>query len=307
MIFVSLNTISNKQSIIYVLIDPRTGEIRYIGKSTCGLKRPRDHTKPKTLKKNTAYCGNWLRQLVAAGLEPTIKVIEVCTRDQLAVSEKKWIARGRKLGWKLTNLTDGGDGTLGWKPSETTRANMSAARIKVFESPGMREKASRAQIQRAARTGESERRSAVASKMWEESRERLVAAISEERRSPEARARLSQNTKIAWQDADFRAKVTAASRERWQDADFRKKQIEILHEIHKRPEVRAKLSISQKARWTPERRAVQSAKLRATKSTPEAQARQSVAQKKRYGSVEERHKTGEAVRRGHAKHREELP
>jgi hypothetical protein len=38
------------QYIIYGLVDPETEELRYIGKSSTGMSRPKKHFYPSTLK-----------------------------------------------------------------------------------------------------------------------------------------------------------------------------------------------------------------------------------------------------------------
>lgn len=62
------------QFLIYGLLDPRTGLLRYIGKSTCGLRRPRMHR--SVPKKEGKHKTNWLLQLQREGLEPEIVVLE---------------------------------------------------------------------------------------------------------------------------------------------------------------------------------------------------------------------------------------
>lgn len=95
---------------VYGLIDPRTHEIRYIGKSSTGLRRPAQHRLPGVLRRDASYKGNWLRQLAASGLTYEVVVLEATTQTDLAVVECFWISQGRGLGWRLTNLTGGGKG-----------------------------------------------------------------------------------------------------------------------------------------------------------------------------------------------------
>lgn len=91
--------------LIYGLIDPKTRLIRYVGKSSSGMKRPRDHGKrscPDT------YCRRWVRSLERIGLTYEIVVLEILPdHTDLAAAERWWIAYGRGCGWPLTNLTDG--------------------------------------------------------------------------------------------------------------------------------------------------------------------------------------------------------
>lgn len=111
-------------NLIYGLIDPRTNEVRYIGKSTSGMTRPLRHTQPSHMRIDS-YKTRWLRELMASGFYPDILTLEETARDDLAAAEREWICNGRALGWPLTNLTDGGDGAL--NPSPATRAKLSAA------------------------------------------------------------------------------------------------------------------------------------------------------------------------------------
>ena len=123
---------SNSGYIIYGLTDPRSGDVRYVGKSSCGLKRPRQHDSDKVLKRETnRHKANWIHQLGAQGFRYGIKVLDaVVDAGMLPELERYWIAYGRSNNWPLTNLTDGGEGLS--NPSEETRARIgrhSAARM----------------------------------------------------------------------------------------------------------------------------------------------------------------------------------
>lgn len=105
-----------ENNLIYALVDPRTKEVRYIGKSSSGLTRPKNHTKLSHLQKDKTYKGNWIRQLVRLNLEPEIIILQNShNKKDLTEIEKQYILLYRKLGAKLTNLTDGGEGTPGLK------------------------------------------------------------------------------------------------------------------------------------------------------------------------------------------------
>jgi hypothetical protein len=113
------------QHLIYGLVDPRTMLVRYVGCSSRGLTRPRQHVAPRERKFNR-YKDRWIAQLEAAGLSYEIAVLAPSTRETLKADEVWWIAYGRASGWPLTNLTDGGDGTLGFVSGPETRAKISA-------------------------------------------------------------------------------------------------------------------------------------------------------------------------------------
>jgi hypothetical protein len=110
--------------LIYGLVDPRNGHLRYIGKSSSGLKRPRYHSWPSCLKRETSYKTNWIKGLVAAGLNYQVVVIqELDGPEGLGEVETGWIRYFRETGHPLTNLTDGGEGGY---LSEDTRRKISA-------------------------------------------------------------------------------------------------------------------------------------------------------------------------------------
>lgn len=124
------------QFIIYGLTDPRTGEVRYIGKSTKGLKRPQEHGRKG---RSNGRCKNWLTSLDKIGLKCGIKVLECCeTLDELSAAEVCWVRKGREVGWRLTNLTDGGEGTSGHIKSEDTRRKLSRAATERQADPEVR-------------------------------------------------------------------------------------------------------------------------------------------------------------------------
>jgi hypothetical protein len=115
--------------IVYGLIDPRNGQVRYVGKSCSGLSRPRSHTSPANLAKERTHKANWLRGLVAVGLRPEIEVLEACdSTEALSEAERFYIGYFRMVGCALTNLTDGGDGASGYRHTEGAKVKVSAAR-----------------------------------------------------------------------------------------------------------------------------------------------------------------------------------
>ncbi len=111
---------------VYGLVDPRSLEVRYIGKTVHGLKRPREHY--SELNYNNNYKSGWVKQLRKAGLRYNIVVLEFCKRETLNDQEIWWISYGKLSGWRLTNLTKGGDGALGRPTSKETKAKISEAR-----------------------------------------------------------------------------------------------------------------------------------------------------------------------------------
>jgi hypothetical protein len=102
-------------NIIYALCDPRTDAVHYVGLSSVGLSRARQHLQPAARAADSAK-GEWLRSMFDAGMAPSIRVLEaVESIDALSQKERTWIAKGIELGWPLTNASKGGE--FGGRPS----------------------------------------------------------------------------------------------------------------------------------------------------------------------------------------------
>ena len=106
---------------IYALVDPRTDDVRYVGKSNDLKSRLRHHLIPRT----TSWKDNWIRELLSEGLSFRVEVLEWATDANWVELERKWIAHYRDLGCRLTNLLGGGDGRDGTPLDEGHRAAIS--------------------------------------------------------------------------------------------------------------------------------------------------------------------------------------
>ena len=207
--------------LVYGLLDPRTNEIRYVGLSTTGLKRPREHGKPSQMKMQLPR-SCWVRSLRAAGYDYFIIILQRCDSfEALCEAEKDWIAVGRSaLGDRLLNLTDGGEGTIGCHPSkESIEKN------------------------RAKNTGRKNTPEAI--KLMSESRSKYLA-------DPEVRKQISKKQREVWASKELQEKQRRINAEYWTPevrAEFSLK----LKGIKRTPEAKANIATAQRERFRLER------------------------------------------------------
>ena len=120
--------------LIYALSDPRTGDVRYVGKTEWeGNRRFNHHMyrarwmvdgKPKF--RQHVYC--WIRSL--GGLAPVMEVVEECgDHTSLVEAEQFWIEQFRAMGFRLTNHTVGGEGAFGYRHTDDAKRRMSEAKV----------------------------------------------------------------------------------------------------------------------------------------------------------------------------------
>lgn len=95
---------------IYVLKDPISNEIRYVGKSNNPENRLKRHLSDYSLIESWTSKNKWLLNLKSNNLLPLMEVIDSAELENIDELEIKWIKHYRELGLKLTNDTDGGDG-----------------------------------------------------------------------------------------------------------------------------------------------------------------------------------------------------
>lgn len=115
---------------IYVLVDPRDHEIRYVGKTKISdLTVKRDDHVYKALwdvQKNTPRYA-WIRKLRQLSLLPSIDLVQEVNDEFIDGAERYWISYFRSIGCRLTNATPGGDGFVGAQHTEETKAKIRAS------------------------------------------------------------------------------------------------------------------------------------------------------------------------------------
>lgn len=157
---------------IYILSDPETGLVRYVGKSITPILRFRSHC----CRAGETRRERWIKRLRNRGLKPILEIIEeIPNSDDLdwQESERFWITYLRFLGFSLTNGDNGGNG--GRKLTMEAREKISAGLRGRRLSPD-----SRAKISMAHR-GKT---------ISDETRQKLSRLLSGRKLSPEQVARL---------------------------------------------------------------------------------------------------------------------
>jgi hypothetical protein len=98
-----------KTTFIYTLSDPDTLEVRYIGKANSIKYRFWSHIhEAKNDSRNQRKC-NWIKKLLAQNKKPIIEILEEVPRDRWKEAEMYWIAQFKAWGFRLINLTSGGE------------------------------------------------------------------------------------------------------------------------------------------------------------------------------------------------------
>jgi len=97
----------NNRVHIYTLADPRSGEVRYVGKTKFSLNaRLMGHLNDK----HKCHKTHWINSLKANGIKPSIEIIEESNLENWQEAERFWIASLRQIGCRLTNQKEGGEG-----------------------------------------------------------------------------------------------------------------------------------------------------------------------------------------------------
>lgn len=112
---------------VYGLCSSKDGQVRYVGQTVKSVhRRLLKHLENARLGVKT-HCYNWIREQYEQGHTVTATVLE--TGAEYGMAEKRWIRHYAEIGVALTNQTEGGDGTIGWKHNDVSRARMLAKRI----------------------------------------------------------------------------------------------------------------------------------------------------------------------------------
>lgn len=110
---------------IYSISDEK-GRLRYIGKSNNPQNRIYSHIREKA----NLHKFNWLRSIIKRGSFPIVEIVDEVPEEEWQFWEKFWINQFRQWGFKLLNISDGGDGfSIGHKLSDKTKLKMRKAKL----------------------------------------------------------------------------------------------------------------------------------------------------------------------------------
>lgn len=121
---------------LYTLQHPESKEIRYLGATDSMSRRMSEHLSDARMNRTKFWKDNWIRSLFRSGLEPKMELFGMFLgRAAVKEAEIFWIAFLKDQGYRLTNLTAGGEGANGWVPTPEQRANMCRAQQAKILSP----------------------------------------------------------------------------------------------------------------------------------------------------------------------------
>lgn len=170
----------NKVALIYLLLDPRSNAIRYVGLTRQSLA---NRLKAHLSHKGKTHRSMWIQSLVALGLKPVIELVRPVPVKEGPAAEILEIRFRKEAGCDLVNLTTGGEGTwghshtveaknkmrawhLGKRPSEATRQRLRTAKLN--QSKETRSKIGAANSRRVTSQSTRDKLSEIRRKYWEE-------------------------------------------------------------------------------------------------------------------------------------------
>jgi hypothetical protein len=170
-----------RMDFIYVLTCPKSGEVRYVGKTRNPKQRLGTHVSAARAGAKH-WNARWIASLDASGLFPGFSVVHTVGADSMwQVMERFFIAACRNMGMRLTNGTDGGEGVSLLPENE--------ARVKALRKAGITPEV-------IAKRADGIRKS------WErpDIRAKRIAAFQVAASTPEAQERLSRIARMPRSD-----------------------------------------------------------------------------------------------------------
>lgn len=277
---------------IYALACPVTGRTRYIGKCKNVEKRLKAHISKAKYGITSHYCARWISTLLRKGLTPTIRVlIRLPTGGNWQVAEQITIARYRRHGFELTNLTGGGDGFHDIPPEVLRR---SAAARKLWMSIPE----NKARIVAALQAGRDipafkKRMSKILSSKWREPATKALyldgmrkpeavlrrrAASARRFENPAYRLRHSEHMASIWSTPERRQEAKERAIALHSNPEIVERRMASIKAAHQRPDVKIRMAAARgEVASRPEVQQKKSEKLRQSWADPDASAKRRAA------------------------------
>lgn len=190
---------------VYALKSTRDGETRYVGQTVQKIETRLAQHRSESIRRCTTPVRKWIAREIAEGF--AIEIVTLEAEAQLHVSETAWIAKCRAQGVRLLNLTDGGEGTIGWRgnrgrkrPDLAERNRKSKGKPGHVSTPETNAKISAAHKGRKA--------------PWLSERNRAMRGKPGHKHTPESRAKIAAALKNRIVSGETREKISAAARAR---------------------------------------------------------------------------------------------
>lgn len=205
-----------KNVFIYVLKDPLTNEIRYVGKTARTLQRRLSY---HLMSKTKDHRGCWIQSLMQQKLKPIIEEIEKCTNENWQEREIFWIKHYKDLNFRLTNSNEGGLGSH--NPSPETCAKIAEAKRGKKRKPFSDE--TKLNMSKAHKNPSDEFRSSVSS--FHKGRKRSIETRTKisnyaKNRSEQHLANISAAKIGSKHSAESRAKMSESAKRRHKSAQL---------------------------------------------------------------------------------------
>lgn len=272
---------------VYVLVDPRTSRIRYVGKTVKNIQaRLCQHISYARNCKNNSHRDRWIRSLLGNELRPIAKEVEICGVEW-PQRERFWIAYFRSKYDDLTNIADGGEGPAGAKRTAEQILANSIRGKNAARDPSVRRRLISQLMTAAKQPG---------------ARERQIEHLQSLNSDPARNKRHSEQMKIRYRDPALRQVLTdrilsysftAEQRERRKSSVRAAYQLEDVIQRHREATL--------KATSDPLFRARQRASINAAIRDPDVQKRRVESLRSSPGYQDMLRRRGESIRQAWAK------
>jgi hypothetical protein len=112
---------------IYTLTDPRDGIVKYIGQTKNPKDRLQHHLSPSNLTETWKPKEKWLKNLKNEELKPIMEILDIGDENNIDMLEIYWISQFKTWGFKLKNISEGGNTPI-HKGAKQTKEHIENAR-----------------------------------------------------------------------------------------------------------------------------------------------------------------------------------